>query len=243
MARRQAEGVLVSAKGELVDVVEVIDRLIDTDKWPTYRNSRELFKLERLAHEAYDRNTFDGYLSYVLMTHQVSEEYVMILLKHAQFTLSVSLALHGFSWRFPSAQVGDRLEGQMFGKLLELLDNSIQFVGKERLIQVCREMNQTRNMLAHRLVAGVNLQELASLAHEYKEKYDELVDLFNDADEEFSYFYCVVVHDEGWDRLVRQKLSSAANTSNETERQKWQHISMRLRAGRKDAEHYANRAT
>jgi hypothetical protein len=216
----------------VVDVADVIDSLVDDGKWPTYRNSHELSKLESLANEAYDRSTFDGYLSYVLITHQVSEDYVLILLKHAQFTLSISLALHGFSWRFPSAQIGDKLEGQMFGKLLELLDNSIEFGGKERLIQVCREMNQARNRLAHRLVGGLTLQELASLANEYQEKYVELVDLFNDADEEFSYFYYVVVHDDGWDRLIRQKLSSASNASNETERQKWEYVSDRLREGR-----------
>jgi hypothetical protein len=216
----------------VVDVADVIDRLVDDRRWPTYRNSHELSKLESLAHEAYDRSTFDGYLSYVLITHQVSEDYVLILLKHAQFTLSISLALHGFSWRFPSMQVGDKLEGQMFGKLLELLENSIEFGGKERLIQVCREMNQTRNRLAHHLVAGLTLQELASLANEYQEKHNELVDLFNDADGEFSCFYFVVVHDGGWDRLIRQKLNSASNASNESERQRWEYVSERLREGR-----------
>jgi len=218
-----------------MDVAELIYIVVDCDRWPTYRNTSELSRLEKLAREAYGRNTFDGYLSYVLMMHQVSEDYVLILLKHAQLALAVSLALQGFGWKLNATLTGDKLDGQMFGRLLDLLDNSTEFDGKERLIRVCREMNQTRNRLAHRLVSGIELQELASLATEFQAKCRELIDLFNNADEEFSYFYSIVIHETNWDRIINTNIESAAGASNGEEVLRWESARERLHQGRTES--------
>jgi hypothetical protein len=47
------------------DPIAVLERLLDSSKWPTYR-SLQHSKLWELARDAYDRQTFDGYASETL---------------------------------------------------------------------------------------------------------------------------------------------------------------------------------
>jgi hypothetical protein len=117
----------------------------------------------------------------------------------------------------------------MFGRLLEQLENSVDFEGKQRLIEICGEMNQIRNRLAHRLVDGVHLRDLTLMADDYRAKTVELIDLFNEADEGFSWFYTLVIHDAAWDGLIMQQMNGAEGN---TDNKRWEDIQARLVQGR-----------
>src|SRR5689334_2287023 len=94
-----------------VDVYTLLEILLDAGQWPTY--SFDTNVLGRLAEEAFNRNTFDGYLSYVLLTNQICEEYARILVREGELMLLLQLVPRGFGWRFPKQkpdQLGRNLE-------------------------------------------------------------------------------------------------------------------------------------
>jgi hypothetical protein len=72
-----------------LDTYALIEILLDSERWPTY--SFETSALERLALEAFNRDTFDGYLSYVLLTNQVCEEYARVLVREGELMLLLKL--------------------------------------------------------------------------------------------------------------------------------------------------------
>jgi len=117
-----------------MELCALIDKLLDENKWPTYTNSHVLSELSGHAIEAFNRDTFDGYLSYVLIFHQECEDYAILLLRHIQFTLRLHVVPSRFGW--PSAryeQPGVR-ENQTFGRVLRLIETSLDFDAKEEFI-------------------------------------------------------------------------------------------------------------
>jgi hypothetical protein len=191
------------------DPITILERLLDSSKWPTYRNRGQQSQLWRLAQEAYDRNTFDGYLSSVLIRSQSCEDFARILVQHAQFTLQICLALQGFGWHFAKRQTRAGLDKLMFGQLLDLLDHSIDFEAKGPFIAACEKLSGARNRLAHELDKGVSLQDIQIIAKECAELDEIIGDRFNDADEHFSWFYVRILDDERWDRLLSLRMESA----------------------------------
>ena len=191
------------------DPIAVLERLLDSSKWPTYR-SRQHSKLWELARDAYDRQTFDGYLSYVLITSQYCEDFARILLKEAQFTLQICLAAKKFGWHFPKRQTGTQLDGLMFGQLLDMLDHSVDFYQKDEFIAACKKLSAARNRLAHELDKGVlSLQDIETIAKDCVELGSEITDCFNSADEHFSSFFLEALEDNGWDALIEEGLRNA----------------------------------
>jgi hypothetical protein len=191
------------------DPIAVLERLLDSSKWPTYR-SRQHSKLWELAKDAYDRGTFDGYLSYVLITSQYCEDFARILLKEAQFTLQICLGAKKFGWHFPKKQTGANLDGLMFGQLLDMLDHSVDFDQKKEFIEACKKLSSARNRLAHELDKGVlTLPDIAAIAKDCLKLGEEITDCFNSADEHFSSFFLQALEDTGWDTLLQERMRGA----------------------------------
>jgi hypothetical protein len=202
-----------------VNLFEIVEIMVDENKWPTYRNSRELTKLHAIADEAYNRDSFDGYLSYIMITHQCCEDFVLILIQQSQLTLHICLLQHGFGWRFHKSHTKKELEGQMSGKLIDILENSLEFKGKSEFVSAFKAQNSIRNRLAHRLVEGLTVEELRALANEYESTCRTLVDWFNDADEAFYCFFQETLGTKVLDGLVLRKIE---DTTDAEEREKWQ---------------------
>jgi hypothetical protein len=207
------------------DAFSILETLLDSTKWPTY--SFDTAPLEKLASEAYDRDTFDGYLSYILITNQVCEEYARLLVREGEFTLLLHLVPRGFGWRFSRTQTGAagaNLDKVMFGRLLEILEGSIEFDAKADFIEACRRLNEIRNQLAHQLSKSSSIDQLRQTAERYRRGYVEMVHLFNNGDDEFTWHYALMVHDIIWDHIIEEKLASA----DAEERTKWAQLGQRL---------------
>lgn len=208
-----------------MDLFALIDMLLDDSKWPAYTNSKVLSDLKTWAGEAFKRDTFDGYLSYVLISHQVCEDYVLLLLRHAQFALRLHVLPTGFGWPLAKYEEPGVRESDMFGRLLQRLERSLEFEKKHEFIEACKNQNRIRNRLAHRLVEGIDLGEMRSLAQEYERGNRQVVDGFNDGDEHFSYFYCTLVLDPHWDAIIATQISEQVDTA---EKRKWELLEHRL---------------
>jgi hypothetical protein len=192
----------------MADPITTLEHMLDSDKWPTYR-SKQHSTLETLAKEAYARNTYDGYLSHVLITSQMCEDYARITLKNAQFTLQICLAIQGFGWNFPKSQLTPALDKAMFGQLLQMLEHSVDFDQKKEFIEACEKLSRVRNKLVHELDQGVGLAEIKKYAEECAVLHTEIIDAFNSADEHFSYFFLEIVRDPAWDTMLRVRRHAA----------------------------------
>jgi hypothetical protein len=156
-------------------------------------------------------HTYEGYLTYVLMASQSCEDFARILLKHAQFTLQICLALKGFSWKFSRRQTGAHLDTLMFGQLLDMLEHSVDFSEKEVFMTACKKLSIARNRLAHELDSGVSLQEIETLAKECEGLYYKIAECFEDAHEDFSDAATDAIDDTDWDELLRSKRKIASS--------------------------------
>ena len=113
----------------------------------------------------------------------------------------------------------------MFGRLLQRLESAIEFEQKHEFIEACMKQNTIRNRIAHRLVEGIDLDEMRSLAQEYKRSDKAVVYSFNDGDEHFSYFYCTLVCDPRWDGIISTEIGKQVDP---VERRKWELLQQRL---------------
>jgi hypothetical protein len=210
------------------DAYTILESLLDYTKLPTYSADFNLSTMATLAEEAYKRDSVDGYFSYVLMTNQICEELARLLVRHAQFTLLLHIVPRGFNWKFSRRETGDGLSKLMFGKLLEILDNSMEFEVKADFIEACRKVNEMRNKLAHQFASNTSLDDLRQLAAQYKSGYDEVGNLFNQGDDEFTWHYSMMLHDIMWDHLI----AAECNSKDSDHVAKWMAISLRLQQER-----------
>jgi hypothetical protein len=213
---------------------EVLEALLDHTKIPTYTPDLNSDKIHYLAQEAYERDTFDGYLSYVLMANQVCEEYTRVLVRHTQFLLRLHTVTRGFSWSLPTNQTGRHLNDMMFGRLLDLLRYSVEFNCKQEWLDTCTALSQIRNRMAHQIGRSASIEQVREIAEEFKRKYDTVVDLFNEADEEMSWHYFEMIHDVMFDTLIDFELHIL---SSDAQRERWLQLQERLNVTRSSSAH------
>jgi len=200
------------------DLFSLIETLLDHNKWPTYTNSSVQSSLGQAADEAFQRDTFDGYLSYVLISHQVLEDYAVLLLREIQFALRLNVVPEGFGWPTAKYEMSGVRENAMFGRILQLIENSLEFNQKGEFLNACRKQGKIRNRLAHRLIEGLSLEQIRDLAHEYKRGEREVINTFNDADDQFSWFFTMQILNTRWLDAILEQINSAPG---DAYREKW----------------------
>jgi hypothetical protein len=210
------------------DLFSLIETLIDDERPPTYTSSKVLAKLDGLAKLAFERDTFDGCLSCVLISHQICEDFVLLLLRHAQLTLRLHVAPSGFGWPLEKYEQPGVREKATFGRVLELLDDSIEFEHKREFISVCRRQNEIRNRLAHKLldVTEMTLSQIRDLAQEYARGTSDVIIHFNEPDEQFSDYYFEQRLELRWDEIIGKQVLQAQTPS---EQQRWVNLRTRFR--------------
>jgi hypothetical protein len=215
-----------------MDLFELIKTITITENWPYFSDAERLDELNGLAEEAFKRETFDGYLSYVFITHQICDELIRLLIIHTRFTLQLYLIPDGFDYKFSNSDDNKDIENLMTGKLLEILKNSLEFDQKEEFIQTCLELSQIRNRLAHELTRKVKLGKIKNSASKYRQKFIALEELFDEIHDIFCLFYKDQRKDDSWDLLIDDQIQilDAENDKDEIKKLK-EIIKLRKEAG------------
>lgn len=188
-----------------MDLYKLIEQITDPKLWPDFKNDKRLEELEKLSEDAFSRETFDGYLSYVLITHQICEDLIRLLITESRFTLYLYLVPDDFDYKFSKKDDNSDLDNLMFGQLLDKLDHSLEFDNKEHFIEKCRELNQTRKSFVHELTK-IDLDKIAERAKNYSDKYKDLIKLFYDIDDNFRLFFKDHRKDDSWDMMLSEFL-------------------------------------
>lgn len=156
-----------NTKHDIYDTV-LINQLIDENKWPDFPDL--IVDLAKIAHEAFIKDTIEGYLAAVLIYQQIIEESVRILIRLS------TLYLRGQIW--PSVidfKVND--EEISFGQLLGELKRGVKFDMRKEFINKCNELNSIRIKFVHKLTK-MNLNEIKVKAQSVKKLFNEILDLF-----------------------------------------------------------------
>lgn len=174
---------------------KIVNRIMDSDKWPNLQLSENLELLNELADESFSTQTVSGMLASTLMYHQIIEAMCLHLLEncHFQIQLAVYPAMIDFSIK----------ENKMLGSYIQELKNSISFHKKDEFIKYVTNFNNIRNDLIHKMrknnpeVIFEKTKNLKQIFNEIFELYDEIQgdfrvvfhsfkkDIFIDVNEEF----------------------------------------------------------
>lgn len=155
---------------------EIINRIMDFDKWPNLQFPENLEFLNELADESFSSQTLSGMLASVLMYHQIIEAMCLHLLEncHFQIQLSVYPATINFSIK----------KNKMLGSYVQELKNSISFHKKDDFIKKVTEFNDIRNDLIHKMRKN-NPKTIFEKAKDIKKNFDEIFELYDEIQDDF----------------------------------------------------------
>ena len=121
----------------------LVARLKDPSRWPGIGTTEHLEQLHKLASEAKDRGTTDGYLAAMLIIHQILEEKVKVLIDDAHFYTQLKL--------YPLPFEPIRAKKGMFGHYLTELKSTVWFQNKRYIVEYVECINKIRNSIVHEL--------------------------------------------------------------------------------------------
>ncbi len=160
--------------------IELTDRISDSRLWPDFARSGFLSELNGIAEDAFLYDTIYGYLSSVLIYHQLAEEVIGLVLENAKFL--IQLAIFPVEIKFP------KQKDRMFGEILRELEFTVEFKQKAAMLKKARELNEIRNQIVHKLTKQTSLEEVKEQAVKVKKLFDETFTLSREAN---GYFYQV----------------------------------------------------
>lgn len=170
-----------SSKGNHMSYkTELAKKVLNPKLWPDFERRDFLGELDGIAEDAFLYNTIYGYLSAVLIYHQLADEVIQVLLNNSRFFIQLSI--------FPVELNFPIKKDKMFGELLQDLESTVEFEQKKLILQKARKLNSIRIQIVHKLTKQSSLDEVKTQAVIVKKLFYEILDLCRDAN---SYFFRV----------------------------------------------------
>lgn len=144
----------------------LIARLRDPSRWPGIGSVEHLEQLQKLAIEAKNRATTDGYLAAMLIIHQIVEETIKVLIDDAHFY--TQLRLYPLPIDLPRTKKG------MFGQHLTDLKSTVWFQEKKYIVEKAERLNTIRISIVHGLTRPGALAAVERDVTEAWKLYSEL---------------------------------------------------------------------
>lgn len=166
------------------------DILFDTSKWPTYENIESLRVLDEMADDAHHSFTDVGYISSILIRHQLLEEVIMHLVRFSHLVLHCSL--------YPEVINIDLPRKPMTGNLIQKLKDSIEFDKKKEFIEICEELNKLRIDIVHYLKKDSTLNNLRVKADQYEKLLDQSFTIHSECQKDLIQKLGVLKNDRKW---------------------------------------------
>jgi hypothetical protein len=149
---------------------ELVDNIINVEKWP--EPPEVIGKLLNIAEGEYEKGTIEGYITSVILYHQITEESVKVLIRYSELVQKAQMWPLILDFKFDE----DRL---MFGQVLNELKRGIDFSGKEEFIARCYELNKLRIKIVHKIV-HIPLSELEKEAKHVKIIFKKILKAFTE---------------------------------------------------------------
>ena len=149
---------------------EILRKLEDPDNWPGFERPDFLEDLNDLADNAFDSKTVEGYLASILIYHQLTEEFIRILIECSTFYIQLSV--------FPQEFQSRKLDNKMFGQLIQELSYSVVDENIHAFILKSNELNNLRIQFVHRLTKKDTLDQIKDQCEKVKGIFDEIWKIF-----------------------------------------------------------------
>lgn len=173
---------------------ELIARIKDFNRWPEFGRPDFLEELNKVGDEAFLKGTVEGYLASILIYHQLTEEIIKLLLECCDFLIQVAI--------FPAEIQFRRNDRRMFGHILDDLEKSVSFEKKEEFIRKCKELNEIRIRMVHRLTRKSSLQDIKEQSSQIKHIFDTILHLFGDISDDFRISFNSYKKNGEWDDWI-----------------------------------------
>lgn len=161
----------------------LLHKLENSDNWPCFNRPDFLGDLNELADNVFKNNTAEGYLSSLLIYHQICEEMIQILIKCSTFYIQLSV--------FPQRYNERVLKDKMFGQLINELSNCIIDDKILKFIDKSKELNQLRINMVHKITLKDSISDIARQCKKSKKLFEDIELLFKSIYEN----YFLVFHD------------------------------------------------
>ncbi len=143
---------------------------IKEKEWPDFDRSDFLDELDQLAMEMYEKKTTEGYLASFLIFQQLSEEMLRLLIRLSDLYLQFSI--------LPLEIKSKDLNKKTFGQLISELKNSVCDFETKELIINCREMNDLRIRLVHKITRKTSVEDIQKQSMQAKKIHGKIYSLF-----------------------------------------------------------------
>jgi hypothetical protein len=119
---------------------------------------------------------------------------VRLLLEDSQFFIQLSV--------FPAEISFSDKPKSMFGSLIDDLEATITFQGRNEFIAKCKKPNKTRIDFVHGLTKRTSLSDIHDTLANIEELYDEIYEIFDQAHDYFSLCFKDFNKDNGWEEYL-----------------------------------------
>lgn len=175
----------------------LIKKITNKENWPSFKRANFLQELNNVADESIRKNTIEGCLAAILIYHQLCEEIIKFLIECSDFFIQISI--------YPAEICYNREKTTMFGKLLLELEKCPSFENKKQLIDKCRELNQIRIRIVHKLTIKSSLSNIKKQTKKVNNIYEDIFRYFETAREDYFLRFHSIEKDDGWRELVNYK--------------------------------------
>ena len=145
-------------------------KLENSDNWPCFEKGQFLDDLNILADKSFNNNTIEGYLSALLIYHQICEEMIKLLIECSNFLIQLSI--------FPQQYKNRKLENKMFGQLINELSYSITNEETISFIRKSQELNKIRIDMVHKITLKNSIDEISIQSKKAQKIFNEIYSLF-----------------------------------------------------------------
>jgi len=150
---------------------KLLHRLGNNENWPYFERPDFLDDLNTLADKAYEKNTAEGYLSALLIYHQICEEMIKVLIESSTFYIQLAVLPQQYKQR--------DLKDKMFGQLINELGNCIIDGDTLKFIQKCRELNKLRIKMVHKITLKNSISDISNQSKQAQSIFNEIFILFD----------------------------------------------------------------
>lgn len=141
-----------------------------------------LDQLKDIADESFGKGSVEGYLAAVLIYSQLSEEMLRILIEDNTVFIKFRI--------YPATIKEKKIKKATLGTLINIYsEETIDIEGKDLFIDKCKNLNETRIKLVHKLTKKTSLNDIKNKSENLRNIFYEIFHLWYEIDDKFRQYY------------------------------------------------------
>jgi hypothetical protein len=151
----------------------LLQQIEDDSVWPNLFRPEFLTELSVVADTIHKQNTIEGRLASVIIYHQITEEFIKVMIRYSVFVIQVAIWPTKYDFKFK--------DEMMFGQLLSIFKNTIYFNNKDSFIKECETLNKSRIDMVHNLTRKTSLSDVKTLTDNIQSNFYNIVKYYNES--------------------------------------------------------------